>query len=115
MEGINSPEALEADPYMQTNQNIITVTSKPPGTQDGIEGDAKRRPPWMVNGSFLDFSKIEQNVQKWIDLGNKFADAGCDNPDHCGAKLMGRWKSGKYPKISLNPSFLGEEWGGTTG
>lgn len=109
LKGINSPEALKADPYMQTNQNIITVTSKPPGTQDGIESDPKRRPPWMVNGSFLAFRKLEQDVQRWIDLVNRFADAGCKNPDHCGAKLMGRWRSGKYPETSPISSFF--SWG----
>ncbi|KAL9614441.1 MAG: hypothetical protein Q9167_001044 [Letrouitia subvulpina] len=107
LKGINSPEALKADPYMQTNQNIITVTSNPPGTQDGIEAYPKDRPPWMVNGSFLAFRKLEQDVQKWIDLVNKFADAGCKNADHCGAKLMGRWKSGapiaKFPKEDAPP------------
>lgn len=91
---------------MQTNQNIITVTSKPPGTQDGIESDPKKRPCWMVNGSFLAFRKLEQDVQRWIDLINRFADADCKNPDHCGAKLMGRWKSGKYPKTSPKSSFF---------
>ena len=100
LKGINSPETLKADPYMQTNQNIITITSNPPGTQDGIEAYPKERPSWMVNGSFLAFRKLEQDVQKWIDLVNKFADAGCKNADHCGAKLMGRWKSGEYQTFS---------------
>ena len=105
LKGINSPEKLKKDPYMQTDQNIITITSNPPGTQDGIEAYPKDRPAWMVNGSFLAFRKLEQDVQKWIDLVNKFADAGCKNADHCGAKLMGRWKSGEYrtpPPSSLH-------------
>ena len=99
LKGINSEAALEKDKYMQTNQNIITVSKKPPGTQDGIKADARRRPEWMIDGSFLAFRKLEQDVQRWIDLVEKFASAGCGNADHCGAKLMGRWKSGKRRRV----------------
>ncbi|KAK4696204.1 hypothetical protein P7C71_g1673, partial [Lecanoromycetidae sp. Uapishka_2] len=101
LKGINSDKALEDDKYMETDQNIITVSKNPPGTQDGIKADPKRRPDWMVDGSFLAFRKLEQDVQGWINLVNKFELAGCGSADHCGAKLMGRWKSGapitKYP------------------
>ncbi|KAL6717683.1 hypothetical protein ACLMJK_005598 [Lecanora helva] len=94
LEGINTPEALKADEYMKTNPNIILVTSKPPGTQDGIEADPRRRPAWMVNGSFLAFRKLEQDLPRWINLINKYKDAGCTSSDQLGAKLMGRWMNG---------------------
>ena len=91
---------------MQTNQNIITVTSKPPGTQDGIEADPKGRPAWMINGSFLAFRKLEQDVQGWNDLVKRFADANCKDEEHCGAKLMGRWRNGDYsPKKNSQASI----------
>ena len=85
---------------MNTDLNVIIVSSKPPGLQDGIEADPSRRPPWMVNGSFLAFRKLEQDVPAWMALVNKYQDAGCKSPDHLGAKLMGRWPSGKDPKPS---------------
>lgn len=91
---------------MVTDQNIIMVTSKPPGTQDGIEADPKKRPSWMVGGSFMAFRKLEQDVQRWIDLVNKFAEGGCKDAEHCGAKLMGRWRSGEDPKPSPASSFF---------
>ena len=94
---------------MQTDQNVITVSSAPPELQDGVEADPTRRPLWMVNGSFLAFRKLEQDVPGWIDLVNKFKDAGCKSPDHLGAKLMGRWPSGEDPKPpNHRRSFLGD-------
>ena len=80
---------------MQTDQNIIIVSETPPGTQDGIKAEAKRRPNWMVGGTFLAFRKLEQDVQAWKALVDKYESAGCNSADHCGAKLMGRWPSGK--------------------
>ena len=82
---------------METDQNIITVSKNPPGTQDGVQGNARLRPEWMVDGSFLAFRKLEQNVQEWLNLVNKHANVNCDTPEHCGAKLMGRWPSGECP------------------
>lgn len=82
---------------MQTRQNIVTVAAIPPPPQPTLSGvDPQKRPAWMVEGSFLVFRKLEQNVQGFIDLTNKFASGACANADHCGAKLMGRWKSGRY-------------------
>ncbi|KAL8788622.1 MAG: hypothetical protein Q9195_007217 [Heterodermia aff. obscurata] len=101
LRGINSDHAFEHDKYMKTDQKIIIISGNPPGTQDGIKADPKRRPPWMIDGSFLAFRKLEQNVQGWIDLVNKFESAGCGSAEQCGAKLMGRWKSGD--PITLYP------------
>ena len=95
MRGINSDAAIKNDKYMETDQNIITVSLNPPGTQDGIKADAKRRPEWMVDGSFLAFRQLEQDVQGWITLLGQFESAGCKSPEHLGAKLMGRWQSGR--------------------
>ena len=94
---------------MQTDLNVIIISSKPPELQDGIEADPTRRPLWMVNGSFLAFRKLEQDVPRWIDLVNKFKNAGCKSPAHLGAKLMGRWPSGKDPKPpKYRRSFLAD-------
>ena len=83
---------------MQTAQNVITVTDNPPPALEGLKEKAypKKRPGWMVEGSFLVFRKLEQNVQGFLDLTDKFASGASANADQFGAKLMGRWKSGKY-------------------
>lgn len=92
---------------MQTDLNVIIVSANPPELQDGIEADPTRRPHWMVNGSFLAVRKLEQDVPGWMNLVDKFEVAGCKSPAHLGAKLMGRWPSGKDPKPHKNRrSFL---------
>ena len=53
----------------------------------------------MVDDSFLVFRKLEQDVKGFINLTQNFASVGCDNADQFGAKLMGRWKSGKYSNL----------------
>jgi deferrochelatase/peroxidase EfeB len=62
----------------------------------GRPGDSKAtsRPPWMVDGSFLAFRKLKQNVQDWdkflVDSSNVLGTF----PAQLGARLIGRWKSG---------------------
>ena len=80
---------------METEQNIIIVTAKPPEVQQGVKAEPKKRPEWMVEGSFLVFRKLEQDVQAFRDLIDKFASGNSVNAEHFGAKLMGRWKSGR--------------------
>ena len=45
----------------------------------------------MVEGSFLVFRKLEEDVQAFRDLIDTFAYGNCVNAEHFGAKLMGRW------------------------
>lgn len=107
LKGINSDEALAADPYMKTDQNVITISANPPELQDGIDVDQTRRPKWMINGSFLALRKLEQDVPRWMELCNRYKEAGCKSPAHLGAKLMGRWPSGapvaRYPDEDAPP------------
>lgn len=101
LKGINTDVAFNKDTFMQTPQNIITVSATPPPPQPTLLGvNPAKRPAWMVEGSFLVFRKLEQNVQGFIDLTQKFESAACANADHCGAKLMGRWKSGRSQAVS---------------
>lgn len=100
MKGIDPDAAIEKNGSMKTQQKIITVTKDPPSAQDGGSYDPRKRPEWMVDGSFLVFRKLEQDVQKFIDLTEQHAaTAHCANPDHFGAKLMGRWKSGRNRRV----------------
>jgi deferrochelatase/peroxidase EfeB len=94
--GINTDAEIAKDQAMKSAQAVITVTANPPETTvDKSKVDPSVRPPWMIDGSFLVFRKLEQDVAGFNDLvSKKFSQVNCLNAEHCGAKIMGRWKSG---------------------
>ena len=94
LEGVDKPEAFEKS-TMKTPHNVVITTINPPNEQDGGANKPKQRPLWMVDGSFLVFRKLEQDVQRFIDLTQRYEAAGCASADQFGAKLMGRWKNGR--------------------
>lgn len=69
----------------------------------GREGDATQRPPWALDGSFLAFRYLSQNVPEFDTFLKKNAIPIPDDPnlpkdlgsELLGARLVGRWKSGK--------------------
>ena len=113
--GIDLKSALEKDEAikkitpkrsMQTPQDIITVTN----VSDQITKPSAR-PLWMMDGSFLVFRKLEQDVAAFRELiqqpfrdttstGVNATQFGCKNADQLGAKLMGRWPSGRSQTTS---------------
>lgn len=72
----------------------------------GRHGDENNpKPQWMTDGSFLVFRKLEQHVGKWNNfVVNKWKEAGSRDPGHFGAQLMGRWQSGKWPRLEYSTS-----------
>lgn len=65
------------------NQGVILI---------GRPGDeVTTRPSWALDGSFLCFRKLKQNVP---EFQNFLKAAGGENPELLGARLVGRWKSG---------------------
>lgn len=54
---------------------------------------------WGMNT--LVFRKLEQDVPGFNKLAEKYATLENSTPDLCGAKLMGRWKSGRHFSRSL--------------
>ena len=109
LEGIDTDEAFKRAPSMKTPQRVVTVTDDPPSPQDGVDADPQERPAWMIEGSFLVFRKLEQDVQAFIDLTGNFASGACTSADQCGAKLMGRWKSGMHHHFPLAIQSMANE------
>lgn len=93
VQGVNDTGALAQDVI---DKSIFLV-----GSSDST------RPSWMVNGSFMAFRKLEQNVPAWNAAVAKEATARGISPALFGAKLMGRWASGMWtntPKSFENPA-----------
>ena len=105
LDGIDLPDALSKDNPMLTPQNVITVplTAAEAPKIHALNSAAKpdQRPLWMKEGSFLVFRKLEQDVPGFNKLAEKYATLENSTPDLCGAKLMGRWKSGRHFSRSL--------------
>lgn len=86
------PDLTKEEAFVPPGQDIIdqgTILCGRPG-----DSKAQSRPAWMLDGSFLVFRKLKQNVQDWdkflVDSSNTLGTW----PDQLGARLIGRWKSG---------------------
>ena len=88
-------------PNMNTDPNIIIVTST-----THHEGETER-PDWMHDGSFIVFRKLEQNVEGFEALTDQWQNYKCASKAHMGAKLVGRWQSGKLLIVASVPSPFG--------
>ncbi|SMR49317.1 unnamed protein product [Zymoseptoria tritici ST99CH_3D1] len=88
----NIPNLTQDEAFVPPGQDTIDqgviLCGRPGDTQ------ASTRQPWMVDGSFLAFRKLKQNVQDWdkflVDSSNILGTFS----DQLGARLIGRWKSG---------------------
>jgi Dyp-type peroxidase family len=58
--------------------------------------------PWMKNGSFMVFRKLQQLVPEFTTFINDSATASGVAPELLGARMVGRWKSGA--PVSTNPT-----------
>jgi deferrochelatase/peroxidase EfeB len=107
IDDIDRPGVLDKK-FMHTEQNVITAMDPPPDPhpKPDAQGDPDKRPKWMLEGSFLVFRKLEQNVEGFNDLLTKNYDkVKCATDVVFGARLMGRWKSGRYQAASTIPIF----------
>jgi deferrochelatase/peroxidase EfeB len=93
LEGIDKPDDIARNTSMTTPQSVITVgKGRLPA---GLDGGQLARPEWMLDGSFLVFRKYEQDVGAFRKLTGKFNSVGCTSAEQFGARLMGRWQSGR--------------------
>ena len=88
MRGIDQLEQ-HGPPNMNTDPSLIIVTPSSNHESKIV------RPGWMNNGSFVVFRKLEQNVKGFEALTSQWEKYGCRSKEHMGAKLVGRWQSGK--------------------
>lgn len=96
---MNGIDVLEPAPGPPDN-SIVNLNTEPRiliVTEETFPDSKTRqmRPPWMYNGSFLVFRKLEQDVQRFDELTDEFQTKKCLNEAHMGAKLMGRWPNGE--------------------
>lgn len=89
------------------------VDKRPPGGGEirpgialcGRDGDdVQNRPKWMKDGSFMCFRKLKQNVQDWNQMVEDVAKNVGSTSEKVGARLIGRWKSGKHVALGRSPN-----------
>jgi deferrochelatase/peroxidase EfeB len=84
--GTQEPKASN----MITSVKTIVVL---PGSPSNNHSD---RPTWMSDGSFLVIRKLQQDVKAFNALIADHADYKFKTDEQMAAKLMGRWRSGKF-------------------
>ena len=93
-DGISQPQVRGVDDQGDPNDNPKTFNNliEPSAL---LVPKSSPLPDWMENGSFFCFRKLEQDVSAW----NKFVVDGAKKagipPEMFGAKVMGRWQSGR--------------------
>ena len=94
LDGVSEPAVAGVDTDVPPGQDTI-----PQGIiLCGRQGDTlqNQRPAWTLDGSFLCFRKLQQNVPEWnqflVDASNQLGTWS----DQLGSRLIGRWKSGRW-------------------
>ncbi|PPJ57342.1 hypothetical protein CBER1_01382 [Cercospora berteroae] len=88
----NLPHLTDEEKFVPPGQDTIpqgVILCGRPG-----DDNASARPAWMLDGSFLCFRKLKQNVQDWDRFLVQSSNQLGTFADQLGARLIGRWKSG---------------------
>lgn len=97
--GLNLKDDIKKNLTMVVGRERLLVTKEFHMVQErGLDPRPQpaERPAWMYDGTFLVFRKLEQNVKAFQELTDRYAKVQCKDAVHLGAKLMGRWPSGKF-------------------
>ena len=98
-DGVSQPAVQDVDTSVPPGQDTI-----PQGViLCGRPGDSVQRPAWMLDGSFLCFRKLKQDVPAWNQFLVQASNQLGTWSDQLGARLVGRWKSGC--PVELSPEF----------
>lgn len=90
LDGISQPAVQGVDTTPNRGQETV-----PQGIiLLGRDGDKQTRPSWALDGSFLAFRYLPQLVPEFNAFLNEKPVPGLD-ADQLGARLVGRWKSGR--------------------
>ena len=103
MDGISSPAVEGINSAIRNpGQQVID-----PGVLlMGQPGDPNQnRPPWAKNGSILVYRHLEQLVPEFNKFKRDTGELLKEDPELLGARLFGRWKSGKL-RLHTFPFFL---------
>lgn len=105
VEGLHRPEAAEDQSF--PGQDIVKLGDFVLGELDKENGRKATPPaPWMENGSYLVFRRLQQHVDVFADYVNSNFDGLADNAEQFGARLIGRWKDGSplaRDPVTTNP------------
>ncbi len=105
VEGLHRPEAAEDQSF--PGQDIVKLGDFILGHYEKENGDTATPPvPWMENGSYLVFRRLQQHVNVFNDyVKSNFMGLASDSSQF-GAKLIGRWKDGSplaRDPVTANP------------
>jgi len=107
--GINEPDDPLANPdqghpgqdLLWPGEFVLGYPTQKPKAKKGHDGPnpdpgptSKLGPTWTVDGSFLVFRRLQQDVEKFLDNITNLASQLNLKEDLVGAKLVGRYKSG---------------------
>jgi Dyp-type peroxidase family len=91
---VNMQFAAPGQPLVWPGQFVFGYPSTDHVTGDPVEPD-KAMPAWLKNGSLLVFRRLQQNVAGFTRFViESAASIPGMSPEHLGALIVGRWKSG---------------------
>ena len=105
VDGLHRPEAAEDQSF--PGQDIVKLGDFVLGDYKKENGETATPPvPWMENGSYLVFRRLQQHVKVFNDYVDGHFTGFADSPSQFGAKLIGRWKDGSplaRDPVATNP------------
>lgn len=96
-DGISHPFIIGTEKWRSEKPGQGAV--KPGVILCGRDGDSIPRQAWQVDGSFMVFRYLRQKVPEFDKFCADTASKTKLSKDLIGARMVGRWKSGKYHRF----------------